>query len=59
MLLRDATRLSTLETLVALVAFAAALAWALSGCGGVPPHALTSGDVGLSSVANVASICAG
>jgi hypothetical protein len=59
MLLRDATRLSTLEALIALVAFAAALAWALSGCGEPPPHALTSGSVGLTGVAHVASICAG
>ncbi|MBI5479226.1 MAG: hypothetical protein HY906_10235 [Deltaproteobacteria bacterium] len=34
MRLDDATRLSTLGTVLALVAFAAALLWALHGCGG-------------------------
>jgi hypothetical protein len=39
MRLDDATRLSTLEMLLAIVAFAAAMMWALAGCGG-----MTSGE---------------
>jgi hypothetical protein len=34
MRLDDATRLSTLEALLGIVAFAAAMMWALAGCGG-------------------------
>jgi hypothetical protein len=34
MLLDDATRVSTLGTLLAILAFGAALLWAMSGCGG-------------------------